>query len=105
MLVLEATADSLPQVLSWLARLDREFPQARAVVVAERSLAPYEWAVREAGALAMSTSPRNLGPLAALVKSFLNIYQRGESTMTERVWNSLPWKPVATAANGTGGST
>jgi hypothetical protein len=105
MLVLEATADSLAQVLSWLARLERDFPQARAAVVAERSLAQYEWAVREAGALAMSTSPRNLEPLVSLARSFLSMRQIAEPTMTERVWNSLPWKPLAASANAAGNDT
>ena len=95
LLVLEATSESLPNLLNWLVRLDRDFPQARAAVVAERSLAEYELAVREAGALAMFTSPRQLAPLAAMAEAYLRAHQQLEPSVAKRVWSSLPWKPAA----------
>ena len=48
--VLELWPQRLTQQVDFLLDLGREFPAARAVVLAERCQAGYEWLLREAGA-------------------------------------------------------
>ena len=63
--VLELGGD-VAGLLRRMARQPREFPAARLAVVADRSLADYEWLMREAGAVHFVCSPRQVGPLAQL---------------------------------------
>ena len=60
--VVELTAGNVDAVLARMARLERDFPLARAAVVAERSMADYEWLVREAGAVAFRRVARAAWP-------------------------------------------
>ena len=64
----ELTAANLPQMVRSLLRLDRDFPGAAAIVMAERRLAAAQGLLREAGALHFVTSPRSLGPVAEIVR-------------------------------------
>ena len=74
-----------------MARLPRDFPLARVAVVADRSLAPGEWLMREAGAVHFTTSPRRLGSLAAAVGRHLEQVPRPPQGLAERIWATLPW--------------
>ena len=93
-LVAEATSKNLGELVERVSWLRRDFPQARAAVVADRSLAKCEWIVREAGAIHFLTSPRQLPPLVGLVVRHLaNPGAPGlpAQTLTEQIWASLPW--------------
>lgn len=95
-LVLEATDENAPALLGWLTRLEREDPLARAAVVADRRLEPWQWGAREAGALAFVASQRRLQPLADMASMFFASQTKPELGLVERVWDSLPWKKRAT---------
>ena len=90
--VVELTAQGAEGLLGELAEQGREFPLARVAVVAERSLAGYQWLMREAGAVHFTCSPRRLGPLARLVCRHLAQVPAPPQSLTERIWTSLPWK-------------
>jgi DNA-binding LytR/AlgR family response regulator len=89
--VAELTAANAEALVDRLARLPREHPLARVAVVAERSLAPYEPWVREAGAVAFLTSPRGLAPLAAMARRHLQQAPAPERGLAEQIWAGLPW--------------
>jgi hypothetical protein len=88
--VLELGGD-FDELLCRLARRPREFPLARLAVVADRSLADYEWLMREAGAVYFLCSPRKVGPLAQLACRHLAQVPPPQQSLTERIWTSLPW--------------
>ena len=90
-LVAEATRENLSELAERLSRLRRDFPLARAAVVADRGLAECEWFMREAGAIHFVTSPRQLQPLAALVVRHLAGVPPPPQSVAEQIWASLPW--------------
>jgi len=89
--VAELTRANAEALADRLARLPREYPLARAAVVAERSLAAYEPWVREAGAVAFITSPRGLAPLAAMARRQLQQAPAVQLGLAEQIWARLPW--------------
>jgi hypothetical protein len=90
-LVVELTEGNAEALVERLARLSREHPLARAVVVADRGLAEYELWVREAGAAWFETSPRNLTGVAAMARRHLDSIPGPTRSLTEEVWANLPW--------------
>jgi hypothetical protein len=91
-LVLELTAGNCSRLLEGLLEIERHFPRGRVAVVAERSLAACESAVREAGAVWFTTSPREVRPIASLAARHVARARAPVRTTTERVWDSLPWR-------------
>lgn len=93
LLVIELARGNMDGVLARLARLGDDFPLARAAVVADRSLADYQWLLREAGAVYFTCSPRQLAPLADLTARHLAQAPAPPPLgTTEQIWASLPWK-------------
>ncbi len=90
-LVLEATKANLGRLLDFLVRLGREYPLARAAVVAERRLASLEWPLREAGAVWFEVSPRDVRVLAAMVRRHLDAAPLAPRPLAEQIRQSLPW--------------
>jgi hypothetical protein len=68
---------------------------ARVVVLAQRGLEDYEELVRELGAAAFVTSPRDLRPIVRLARGHLAAAPVEESNMIDRIRAQLPWGPVA----------
>jgi hypothetical protein len=101
LVVLELGGDTTG-LLGRMARQGREFPQARLAVVADRSLAEYEWLMREAGAVHFACSPRQVGTLAQLACRHLAQVPPPQQSLTERIWASLPW--AKGEGRGTGGT-
>jgi hypothetical protein len=89
--IVELTAGGVAALLRQMARLGREFPLARVAVVAARSLAGYEWLMREAGAVHFTCSPRQLGPLARLATGHLAQAPAPRRSLTQQIWAGLPW--------------
>ena len=90
--VVELTAAGVTALLRRLAQWQRDFPLARMAVVADRSLAGCEWLLREAGAVHFTCSPRQLGPLARLVRRHLaKAPSAPPASLSEQIWASLPW--------------
>ena len=86
-----AANDVTEALLDRIVRLGKEFPPARAAVVAERDLAPCEWLVRESGAVHFCVSPREAGPLARLAVRHLEAAPQPERTLVQQIWDELPW--------------
>ncbi len=94
--VLELVAANLSAVLELLADQERLWPRAAIVVVADRALAAWEPIVREAGALAWSTSPRRLRPLVDMASRHIAIHARPYETIHAAIHASLPWRSNST---------
>lgn len=90
--VLELLAANVPAVLDRLTHRERQFPAACVAVVADRSLRDYEWLLREAGAVHFVTSPRMLGPLAAVARRHWSQRPEPRLNLAERIWAGLPWQ-------------
>jgi hypothetical protein len=95
-LVVELTTANADALLGRIASLARDFPAARAAVVAERSLAEYEWLVRELGAAWFAVSPRELAPLVELARRHFEQAPAPQGDTIEQIWNSLPWGTFST---------
>ena len=89
--IVELSAGRVAALLRLMASLEREFPLARVAVVADRSLAGYEWLMREAGAVHFKCSPRQLGPLARLASGHLAQAPAPQQSLTQQIWAGLPW--------------
>ena len=89
--VVELTPGNAALLLRQMARFPGDFPLARLAVVADRSLADYEWLMREAGAVHFVCSPRQSGPLASLAARHLAQAPAPRLSLTQHIWASLPW--------------
>jgi len=90
-LALELNATNVERVLDLLARLAWQAPQARAIVLADRRWRAYEWLLREAGAVHVVTSRRDLGSVADLVAAHVARLPVRPASVTQRIWDALPW--------------
>lgn len=88
---LELAPPRIDAVLNFLARLERDFPLARAAVLANRELADYQWLARELGAVDFRVSPRWLGSLAEIALRHLALAPPANVSFEEKVLASLPW--------------
>jgi hypothetical protein len=66
--MIELTAANAKQLVATLLRLQRDLPEARAIVVAKRQLAGHGRLMREAGAIHFVISPRSLAAVADIVR-------------------------------------
>ena len=98
LVVLELAQGNLAAVLARLVDWNRGFPLARAAVVAERTWEPYEWLLREAGAVDFAASPRRLDSLAGIARRHWRRLPASATDPTERIWSSLPWAAYARQA-------
>lgn len=90
-LVLELAPRQAEALLGRLLRLEREYPLARAAIVADRALADYEWLMRQAGAVHFTCSPRRLGGLAGVVGRHLAAVAPPDRGALAEIWAGLPW--------------
>ncbi len=89
--VVELTRANIDNLLHRLIDSKRQHPRARVAVVADRSLAGYEWLVREAGAVQLLVSRLRLGPLAGVAQRHLAQVPQRRLGLAERIWVELPW--------------
>ena len=90
-LVLELTRAGLEGLLRFLARIGRDYPWARAAVVAPREMAAAEWLLREAGAVHFVASPRQLAGLVRTARRHCQAAAQPRRSPAEEIWASLPW--------------
>ncbi len=95
LLAVELTRENLAGVLDLLSGLGRKFPLAAAMVLAERGFEPYEWLMREAGAVYFTTSPRESDDLARLAIRHVSRISPPRTHFAARIWDALPWSEAA----------
>ena len=100
---LQITVPRAQQIVSALERLDCQYPQTAAVILADRrftrqSQPVWEAMLREAGAQLFISSPRNVGQLVALHRrrSLFAPFDRlispdEETSLEDRILENLPW--------------
>lgn len=89
--VAELTRANAGGLLDRLAGLERQFPRARVAVVADFSLADYQWLVREAGAVHFLTTRRRVYELTGLAVRHLSQVPEPRASLADRIWAGLPW--------------
>ncbi len=99
-LLLELVPAAVDDLIARLASMEREFPAARAAVVAERSMAAYEMLLREAGAVYFVATPRSLGEVAGMARRHFDGAPRSRRPLMEEIRARLPWPPVRQSAVG-----
>jgi hypothetical protein len=95
LVVVELWRTDVDGTLALLTDVARRFPQARAVAVAERGCEPFEWLLREAGAIHFMTSPRQSATLARLAVRHVSRVPVARTTLVAQIWDSLPWQEMA----------
>jgi hypothetical protein len=90
-LVLELGRGQAEALVARLLRLEHDWPLARAGVVADRSLAGYEWLMRQAGAMHFTCSPRHLAGLADAARRHLAAVPQPDREPLAKIRSSLPW--------------
>jgi hypothetical protein len=97
LVALEVTAANLSGVVPWLARLPARYPRACVIALADRELPGAEWLLREAGALHVTVSPRELQGIAGIVKNHLARLPAPKTGVVQQLWDTLPWSQLATS--------
>jgi len=92
LVVWELTERAIGSIIGSLIRATSCFPLARSVVVGTRDWCPYEWILREAGAVDAIFSPRDLGRLIRLAKRHFESIPIAPQSWNERIWSRLPWE-------------
>lgn len=98
--VCELDENRIDDTLALLLEIAIRFPAYRVVIVAKREFAYLEPLVRELGAIYMITSPRQLRAVVDLTRRHLARVELPSQTITERVWDNLPWRAAASGRQG-----
>lgn len=91
----EVTPEQVERQIRWLWKTRRVFPDAWAIVLGYRGLEPADWMLREAGALYVLHSRRNIDPTARLVQRIVDPDEAGPTGTRRKVWAQLPWSSAA----------
>ena len=92
LVAVEVTPATFDRGLRWLADLERRWPLARAVALVSRTLdEEARQALREAGAIDVAASPRDLRLVADVATRHLARAPVQETTVREQIFSSLPW--------------
>lgn len=90
-IALEATTANVQRVAEWIVGLRQDFPAARTVVLADRKLQSCETLLREAGAIQVLYSPRELASVSKLIGRHIALVPQKSQTPREQIWDRLPW--------------
>ncbi len=88
---IELTEGNCDATLDLLATLNARRPDARAAVVAARSMRPYRWLLHELGAVCLVFSPWQLPVLAEMARRHGDGLPR-PADLAEEIWEQLPWQ-------------
>ncbi len=88
---LELRPESVAAVIGLLVRINRRFPATCSAVLAPRKLASHESLIREAGAIHVAFSPRQLAFVKVLAQRHFDQLRHDELSVRERIVARLPW--------------
>jgi len=91
LVIVEATRPRLAVVVTWLLRLGKVYPQAKAIVVGGADLVPAEWVLREAGAPLVHGSLRDPANVLRVALRHLAGCRLADRTWREQWFDRLPW--------------
>ena len=78
-------------VLKWLSRLETHFPRASAVALSGMRPVECEWALREAGAIHVARTVRQLPTVMQIVAQHSHQLPQERIGVAERILADLPW--------------
>ena len=87
----EVTADNLEAAVSALIDWSRSFPGSRIVAVGDSQVASAALLLREAGAIAVLTSAREVPSVIPLVQRHIANVPAADLPLEQAAWASLPW--------------
>ena len=87
---LEVSAASLDAVLAFLIGLPHEFPQACVVALVDSNQQHREWLLREAGAVHVVKSTRDVAPLIEIARRHLAPFLP-QPSLVERILTEIAW--------------
>ena len=88
---LELTAANRELIPRAIVRMGIQYPAARAIVVGERGLEGGQWLLREAGAIDVLFSPRQISAAGRLAGRHLAAVPEEEMTLRDLIWSRIPW--------------
>ena len=88
---LELAPKRAEQVLSALEELERRYPFAVPIVLADRRMRAHGPLMREAGAMHLVSSPRKLVAVAQLILRHLDRVPEQTDNLRDAVWARMPW--------------
>jgi hypothetical protein len=88
---LELTSENIDDVYHFVMVSRDKFPHSRAVVLGLCGTELFECAMREAGVIHATFSPRHLGTVAILVQRHLYARPENGSSLRESIFARLPW--------------
>jgi hypothetical protein len=91
LVAVEFSPESSEAILRRLLDLRSRYRWARAIVLAERGLEPFEWILREAGAVHVQFSPRSMIATARLIQRFTHSVPSADIGLHEAVRRRLPF--------------
>lgn len=91
-LALELTESNLESIVERLEDLRSRFPLARAAVMCDRSLASCQWLVREAGAVHVAVSTRDMSTIVQLAERHIAQVRQPEVGIRQKIWDRLAWQ-------------
>lgn len=91
---LELNESNLESIVQRLQDLRSGFPLARAAVMCDRSLASCQWLVREAGAVHVAVSTRDMSTITRLADRHFAQVRRPEVGIRQSVWDRLAWQDI-----------
>jgi hypothetical protein len=98
MVAVEVLPENAEVVCRRLAELAWRSRHVHALLLADRSLRDLEWLLREAGAVHVLFSPRELVRVRPIWERFRMRMPPSRSTFREHVWSRLPWTKQETEA-------
>ena len=90
-LAFEASEAVAEEGMRRLQRSRRRNPRRGVIVLLDGALAASESLWREAGAVAVVASPRQLVPVARLIRRYFDTQETPPQTIREAVWHRMPW--------------
>jgi len=88
---LEVTAENIDAAHNFVTCLREEFPCSCVVVLGSRDSEPYEFPLREAGAIFATFSPRHLSAAVTLARRQLMTVSDTGTSLRETIFARLPW--------------
>ncbi len=95
LLAFEASAVSAEEGFGLLQESRQRYPGCGVIVLLDEELAASEPLWREAGAIAVVTSPRRLDSTACFIRRYSDTREAPSLTFRENVWQRLPWSEPA----------
>ncbi|MCU0871561.1 MAG: hypothetical protein MUE50_04385 [Pirellulaceae bacterium] len=91
LVALEIAPENAEAACGRVAYVTQRFPRVRVVLLADRNLRPFQWLLREAGAVDILFSLGDLPRLQPILRRFGEQMPSSRLGFRDQVWSRLPW--------------